>query len=70
MNYQYLVFNDHINFIVTTISDDEFYAKNLGKRVAMDYFDFTEEQTKDLNCKLITQYQRESVVNLQLLTKE
>jgi hypothetical protein len=67
--YQYHVYNEHMNFIVSVPVEEHKYAEGFAKRVAMDFYDYTEEQVKDVKVEFIVGFWMESAINLKLLNK-
>lgn len=66
--YQYHVYNDHMSFIVTVPVDDEHkYAEGFAKRVAMDFYEYTEDQVKDVRVERVVEFMMESAINLKKL---
>ncbi len=71
MNYvhQYHVYNEYMSFIVSVPIETHEYAENFAKRVALDYYDYTEDQFKDMKCEFIVKFWMESAINLNELNK-
>lgn len=69
-NYQYHVYNEHMNFIVTVPLDEYRYAEGFAKRVAMDFYDYTEKQVENVSVERIAEFGIESAINLKLLKSE
>ena len=67
--FQYHVYNEHINLLVTVPVDTEEYAISFAKRTSMDFYDATEDQVQELECDRICAMWMESVVNINLLNK-
>lgn len=65
--YQYHVYNDHMNFIVTVPVDEHKYAEGFARRVAMDFYEYTEDQFKDVKVERIVEFMMESAINLKKL---
>lgn len=65
--HQYHVYNEYMSFIVTVPVNTHEYAKGFAKRVAMDFYDYTEEQVENVNVEFIVSYWMESAINLKKL---
>ncbi|MGG2015467.1 hypothetical protein [Bacillus sp. S10(2024)] len=68
-NYQYHVYNEHMSFIVSVPVKEDEYAERFAKRVAVDFYDYTEEQLQNVNVEFIVSYRIESAINLNKLNK-
>ncbi|MGK4040842.1 hypothetical protein AB0Y20_00975 [Heyndrickxia oleronia] len=66
-SYQYHVYNEYMSFIVSVPVNTDEYAACFAKRVAMDFYDYTEDQVKDVNVEFIVSYWMESAINLKAL---
>lgn len=67
--YQYQVFNEYINLIVTVPLNTEEYAEGFARRTAQDFYGLEEQYLKDLNVVFICEFMMESVINVNLLQK-
>ncbi|HHB2481388.1 TPA: hypothetical protein ACORDH_002839 [Bacillus cereus] len=67
--YQYHVYNEHMNFIVSVPVKEDEYAKGFAKRVAMDFYEYTEEQVQNVNVEYIVSFWGESAINLKKLNE-
>lgn len=67
--YQYHVYSDHISFIVSVPINTDEYAIGFAKRVALDYYDYTDEQFENVQCEFIVKFFSESAINLDKLNK-
>jgi hypothetical protein len=65
--YQYHVYNEHMSFIVTVPLDTHEYAEGFAKRVAMDFYEYTEEQLEHVNVERMLEFWMESAINLKML---
>jgi hypothetical protein len=65
--YQYQVYNEHMNFLVSVPVKSDEYAANFGKRVAMDFYSYTDDQVENVKVELIVNFWMESAINLKLL---
>lgn len=68
-SYQYHVYNDHMSFLVSVPVNTQEYAKGFAKRVAMDFYEYTEEQVENINVEFIVSYWMESAINLKILNR-
>ncbi|MEH7463607.1 hypothetical protein V7166_16405 [Bacillus thuringiensis] len=68
-SYQYHVYNEHMSFIVSVPVKEDKYAERFAKRVAVDFYEYTEEQVKNVNVEFIVSYRMKSVINLKNLNK-
>lgn len=67
--FQYHVYNEHMNFIVSVPVKDDNYAKGFAKRVAMDFYDYTIDQVEDVTVEFIVSFRVESAINLNMLSQ-
>ena len=67
--YQYHVYNEHISLIVSVPIKEDDYAINFAKRVAKDFYDYTEEQLNNIQCEFIVMFFTESVINVKKLNQ-
>lgn len=67
--YQYKVYSNYINLIVTIPIESEEYAKNFARRTSLDFYDAKEHHVSDLKVTYICSFLDESVINLDLLNK-
>lgn len=65
--YQYHVYNEHVSFIVSVPIETDEYAIGFAKRVALDYYDYTEDQFKDIKSEFIVKFWMESAIDLKKL---
>ncbi|MEH6888262.1 hypothetical protein V7024_00570 [Bacillus sp. JJ864] len=68
-SYQYHVYNEHMSFIVSVPVKEDKYVERFAKRVAVDFYEYTEEQVKNVNVEFIVSYRMESAINLKKLNK-
>lgn len=68
-SYQYHVYNEHMNFIVSVPKKDDEYAERFAKNVAIDFYEYTEEQVENVNVEFIVSFWMESTINLNKLNK-
>ena len=68
--YQYHVYNNHMNFIVTVPLDEHEYAETFAKRVAMDFYEYTEDQIENAKVERIVEFRMESAINLKKLNSQ
>ncbi|PEA52435.1 hypothetical protein CON64_23775 [Bacillus pseudomycoides] len=68
-SYQYHVYNEHMSFIVSVPVKEDEYAKRFAKRVAVNFYDYTEEQVQNVNVEFIVSFCMESAINLKKLNK-
>ncbi|PHB24762.1 hypothetical protein COE80_17180 [Bacillus pseudomycoides] len=66
-SYQYHIYNEHMSFIVSVPRKEDEYAERFAKRVAMDFYEYTEEQIQNVNVEFIVSYWMESAINLKKL---
>ncbi|PEA74824.1 hypothetical protein [Bacillus wiedmannii] len=67
--YQYHVYNEHMSFIVSVSRKEDEYAERFAKRVAIDFYEYTEEQVENVNVEFIVSFWMESAINLKKLNK-
>ena len=67
--HQFYAYNEYLSILVTVPSDSLGYAEGFAKRVAMDFYDYMEDQVEKVNIELITSFWMESAVNLNILSK-
>lgn len=65
--YQYQVYNQYVNLIVTVPVESEDYALEFGKRTALDFYEAKEHHVTSLKVKYICSFRDESVINLHML---
>ena len=65
--YQYHVYNEHLNLIITISKESNEHAESLARLSAMSIYDCTEEQLEGLSVEFLCSFQVDSVVNLKLL---
>lgn len=70
MKYQYQVYNENVNLIVTVPIESKEYASKFGKRVAIDFYHLEEKDLKDVNVEFVCKFMMESVINVNLLKKQ
>ncbi|PEU21543.1 hypothetical protein CN526_26890 [Bacillus wiedmannii] len=68
-SYQYHVYNEHMSFIVSVPRKEDEYAERFAKRVAIDFYEYTEEQVENVNVEFIVSFWMESAINLKKLNK-
>lgn len=68
-SYQYHVYNKHMSFIVSVPVKEDEYAERFAKRVAVDFYDYTEAQVQNVNVEFIVSFCMESAINLKKLNK-
>lgn len=65
--YQYHVYNDHVDMIVSATKASYDHVLFLARRYCKDFYDYSEEQLEDLKCELVVKFLAESVINMKLL---
>lgn len=65
--YQYHVYNEHISLLVSVPIESHAYAEEFAKRVAIDFYDYTEKQVEEVNTEFVTSFFIESVINIKKL---
>ena len=68
-SFQFHVYNEHINFIVSVPYDMREYADDFASRVAVDFYGYTEKQVENVNVEFICKYTIESAINLNMMKK-
>lgn len=65
--YQYRVYNQFFDLLITAPHAGEDYAINLARNVAKDYYGLEDQYLNDIKCEYVTNFLIESVVNLNML---
>ncbi|MEW4154514.1 hypothetical protein Q0N88_33390, partial [Bacillus thuringiensis] len=63
------VYNEHMSFIVSVPRKEDEYAERFAKRVAVDFYEYTEEQVENVTVEFIVSFWMESAINLNKLNK-
>jgi len=67
--YQYHVYNDHCDTIVTVDIEGEEVARGFAKGCLRDFYGKTEEHVRDLNVVFLSSFYNNAIAVLDLLQK-
>jgi hypothetical protein len=68
--YQYRVYNEHMDFLITIPYLSDTWARGFAKGVAKDFYDYSDKHLENPQVFFVTDFTRESAINLKNLQED